>query len=130
MANHKFPQSELTERVIGAAYEVHNELGFGFLEAVYQNSLAIALREIGINVAAEQPIKVYFRGHEVGYYVVDLLAAGSVVIELKSVRQLSTTHEVQLVNYLKATGLDVGLLLNFGPDGVEVRRKSRVYKKP
>jgi GxxExxY protein len=115
--------SELTEQVIGAAYEVYNELGFGFLETVYEKSLVIALRDRGIDATAQKPIDVWFRGEVVGNYVADLVVGDSVLVELKSVRALIESHEVQLVNYLVATGTPVGLLINFGPDNVEVRRK-------
>ncbi len=115
--------SEVTEKIIGGAYEVYNELGFGFLESVYQKSLAIVLKEQGIRVELESHIAVHFRGSQVGTFVADMLVAGNVIVELKSVRQLVDKHEVQLVNYLTATRIAVGLLINFAPNGVEVRRK-------
>lgn len=121
--SNRLPHSELTEQVIGAAYEVHNELGFGFLETVYEKSLVIALRDRGVDVIAQKPIDVRFRGEVVGSYVADLVIGDSVLVELKSVRALIEAHEVQLVNYLVATGTPVGLLINFGPDNVEVKRK-------
>lgn len=117
------PHCELTEQVIGAAYEVYNELGFGFLETVYEKSLLIALRDRGVDAIAQKPIDVWFRGEVVGNYIADLVVGDSVLVELKSVRALIEAHEVQLVNYLVATGTPVGLLINFGPDNVEVRRK-------
>lgn len=125
----ELPHAELTEQVIGAAYEVFNELGFGFLEAVYEKSLLIALQERGIESQSQAPIAVHFRKHVVGEYVADLLIGQSVLIELKSVRSIVEAHEVQLVNYLVATGIPVGLLLNFGPNGVEVRRKVKRLPK-
>ena len=121
--SNRLPHSELTEQVIGAAYEVYNELGFGFLETVYERSLVIALRDRGVDAISQKPIDVWFRGEVVGNYVADLVVGDSVLVELKSVRTLIEAHEVQLVNYLVATGTPVGLLINFGPDNVEVRRK-------
>lgn len=121
--SNRLPHSKLTEQVIGAAYEVYNELGFGFLETVYEKSLVIALRDRGIDAIDQKPIDVWFRGEVVGNYVADLVVGDSVLVELKSVRALIEAHEVQLVNYLVATGTPVGLLINFGPDNVEVRRK-------
>lgn len=118
-----FAHSELTEQIIGAAYEVYNEIGFGFLESVYQKSLAIVLRERGFQASIESAIDVYFRDQQVGHFFADLLVENKVIVELKSVRQIIDKHEVQLVNYLAATGIDVGLLINFGPKSVEVKRK-------
>jgi GxxExxY protein len=119
----RLPFSEVTEQIIGAAFDVFNELGFGFLEAVYEKSLVIALRDRGVEAIAQKPIDVWFRGEIVGSYVADLVVASSVLVELKSARSLIEAHEVQLVNYLVATGTPVGLLINFGPNGVEVKRK-------
>lgn len=129
MSKSSLPNFDVTEKIIGYAYEVHNDLGFGFLEAVYRNSLALLLHEGGLTAESEKLIVVYFRGQPVGNYVADLLVENSVIVELKSVQQLAKPHEVQLVNYLQATGIDVGLLINFGPSGVEVKRKIRYLKK-
>ncbi len=123
------PHSDLTEQVIGAAYEVYNELGFGFLEAVYEKSLLIALHARKVKARSQVPIAVRFRGHIVGDYVVDVMIEDVVLVELKAVRSLVEAHEVQLVNYLVATGTPVGLLLNFGPNGVEVKRKVKRLPK-
>ena len=117
---------ELTRQIIGCAYHVHNALGRGFVEAVYENSMVIELRKRGLKVEQQYPIKVYYDGHVVGQFEADLFVAGTVIVELKAVSTLLQVHEVQLVNYLKATGIDVGLLLNFGDQKVEVRRKLRV----
>lgn len=117
--------AKITEQIIGAAYEVWNELGFGFLESVYERSLVIALRDRGLATQTQLPIGVSFRGESVGEYVGDLLVERVVLVELKSAKQLAAAHEVQLVNYLSATGLDIGLLINFGPSGVDVKRKHR-----
>ncbi|MEM9253559.1 MAG: GxxExxY protein [Planctomycetota bacterium] len=116
---------ELTESVIGAAYAVYNELGSGFLESVYERSLAILLAEQGLNCVWQAPIDVHFHGHVVGEFRADLLVESNVIVELKAVETLNKAHEVQLVNYLAATGKDVGLLINFGPTGVDIKRKVR-----
>lgn len=108
-------EAGLTERVIGVFFAVYNELGAGFLESVYENAFALALREAGIEVTQQAPLAVRFRGVCVGDFKADLLIADRLVIELKAVSQLTTAHEVQLVNYLKATGIPIGLLFNFGP---------------
>jgi GxxExxY protein len=116
---------EITEQIIGAAYEVYNQLGFGFLECVYERSLAVELRLQGFKCDFQYPIAVRYKEQLVGEYVADLIVEGRVIVELKSVRALSQSHEIQLVNYLSATGIDVGLLINFGESKVEVRRKLR-----
>jgi GxxExxY protein len=112
----------LTQKIIGAAYEVHNTLGTGFLEKVYENALAVELRRAGVRVEQQVPLAVTYRGELVGDYVADMVVDGKVIVEAKAVSALEAVHEVQLVNYLKATGLGVGLLINFGRS-VEVRRK-------
>jgi len=114
--------SDITERVIGVFFAVYNELGAGFVESVYQNAMALALRESGLKVEQQYPLTVSFRGETVGEFRVDLLVEETVVLELKAVVQLTPTHEVQLVNYLKATGAPVGLLLNFGRNAQFKRR--------
>lgn len=114
--------SDLTEKIINAAYKVHNVLGFGFLERVYQNALMIELKRMGLIVSNEMPIKVYYRNEIVGEYIADIIVEDKVILELKAVKDLAEIHEVQLVNYLKATGMEVGLLINFG-HSVQVRRK-------
>ena len=114
--------ADLTDKIINAAYKVHNVLGFGFLEKVYQNALAIELRKGVLAVSSEVPIKVFYDNEIVGEYVADLIVEDKVVLELKAVKDLAEIHEVQLVNYLKATGIEVGLLINFG-HSVQVRRK-------
>jgi GxxExxY protein len=114
--------SDITERVIGVFFAVYNELGAGFVESVYQNAMALALRESGLKVEQQYPLTVSFRGETVGEFRVDLLVEETVVLELKALAQLTPTHEVQLVNYLKATGAPVGLLLNFGRNAQFKRR--------
>ena len=119
----------LTRRIIGCAYKVHNTLGSGFLEKVYQSALCIELRKLGLKVVEQEPIKVIYEGQIVGEYYADLLVEGRVIVEIKAADELARAHEVQLVNYLSATDLEVGLLINFGPS-VKVRRKFRDYVRP
>ncbi len=114
--------SKLTEKIIKAAYTVHNVMGFGFLEKVYQNALMIELRKTGLSILSEEPITVYYENEIVGEYVADIVVEGKVILELKAVKELTEIHEVQLVNYLKATGIEVGLLINFG-HSVQIKRK-------
>lgn len=114
--------SNFTEKIIKAAYTVHNVLGFGFLEKIYQNALIIELRKMGLNILSEEPIIVYYENEIVGQYVADIIVEKKVILELKAVKDLAIIHEVQLVNYLKATGIEVGLLINFG-HSVQIKRK-------
>jgi len=118
---------DLTQKIIGCAYTVHNTLGPGFLEKVYENALRIELEKLGLEVKQQEPINVTYDGQVVGEYYADLWVDERVVIELKAAQTLVKQHEVQLVNYLAATGIDCGLLLNFGPS-VQVKRKFREYK--
>ena len=113
--------SQLTEKIIGAFFDVYNELGPGFLEAVYRNAMSVALKDIGLSVETEAPINVMFRGQVVGEYRTDILVDDSVVVELKTARAIDRIHQAQLMNYLRATKMEVGLLLNFG-DQPEFKR--------
>lgn len=105
---------EITGEIIGAFYDVYNELGFGFLEKVYENSLAAELRLRGLCVEQQKPIRVFYKQVLVGEYYADLVVNDLVIVELKAVRKLLDQHQAQLLNYLKATPYEVGLLLNFG----------------
>ena len=116
---------EYTHKIIGAAYKVFNTLGFGFLESVYQKAMIIELAKNDLKAAAEKPLKVYYDGQVVGDYFIDLYVEDNVVVELKTVENVSKQHEVQLVNYLNGLNKDIGLLINFGPTGVDVKRKYR-----
>ena len=120
---------DLTSSIIGCAYTVYNTLGFGFLESVYEKSLLIELNKQGIPVRSQEPIKVYYNDQIVGDFYADILVENQLIIELKSVAQLNAAHEVQLVNYLQATGIEDGLLINFSADKVEVKRKYATYNK-
>jgi GxxExxY protein len=104
----------ITEKIIGVFYDVYNELGHGFLESVYEESMAIALREAGHHVIQQAPVSVHFRGQVVGDFRADLLANDEVIVELKAARAIESAHEAQLMNYLRATRMEVGLLMNFG----------------
>lgn len=114
--------SEITGNVIKAFYSVYNDLGYGFLEKVYENSLCVELRSLGLSVEQQKPISVYYKGSMVGEYFADLVVNDLVIVELKSVEALAHAHEAQLINYLKATRYEVGLLLNFGKRA-EYKRK-------
>ena len=105
---------ELTDKIIKAFYTVYNTLGYGFLEKIYENALVIELNHMGLQAAPQQKIRVYYRGQLIGDYLADILVADQVVLELKAVEQLRQEHKAQLLNYLKATDKEVGLLLNFG----------------
>ena len=114
--------NKLTEKIIGCAYNVSNKLGVGFLEKVYENALAHELRKIGLNVEQQEPIKVYYDGVIVGEYFPDMLVEDCVLIELKTVRNLDEIHSAQCLNYLKATGLAICLLINFNKPKAEIKR--------
>lgn len=119
--------SDITGGVLGAFFEVHKELGFGFSEKVYEGALEFLLLEKGYTVGRQQDINVYYHGQVVGEYKADLIVNGLVLVELKSVDKLIDAHDAQLLNYLKATEIEVGLLLNFGRIA-EFRRK--IYDNP
>lgn len=113
---------DITEQVIGAAFEVHNEMGYGFLERVYQRSMQVELEIRGLNAVIENKIKVYYKGHVVGDYAADILVEELVIVELKVAKEYNREDEAQLLNELKATGIKAGLLINFGRTKVEFKR--------
>lgn len=113
---------DLTDKIIKAFYKVNNTLGFGFLEKVYENAMVIELSKMGYNVKKQQNIKVYYDKKEVGDYYADILVDDLVILELKTAESICEEHEYQLINYLKATKIEVGLLLNFGKKA-EFKRK-------
>jgi GxxExxY protein len=119
---------ELTGKIIGYAIKVHKALGPGFLESVYKNALAHELRNAGINFEMEKPLKVLYEGTVVGDFFADLLIENRLLLELKANQSLVTANEVQLVNYLSATGIETGLLLNFGGERLDFKRKSKTYR--
>lgn len=106
--------SDLTDKIIKAYYDVYNQLGYGFLEKVYENALLIELRKKGLFCVAQLPIEVFYEEQKVGQYFADILVEDSVILEIKAAESLVEEHEAQLINYLKATELEIGLLLNFG----------------
>lgn len=114
---------ELTEKIIGCAYRVYNRMGFGFLESVYEKCMLIELKKAGLNPDSQKSIKVYYDDEIVGDFVADIIVDDTIILELKSVRRVVRAHEVQLVNYLVATGKPIGLLLNFSERKIEVKRK-------
>jgi GxxExxY protein len=114
--------SDITDAIICCFYNVYNRLGFGFLEKVYENALLIELKKLVISAVHQQPISVFYEGVLVGEYFADILVENKVIVEIKAVRYLVAEHESQLLNYLRATNLEVGLLLNFGPEP-QVKRK-------
>lgn len=118
----------LIAKIIQCAYDVRSQLSAGYLEVVYRNALLIELRECGLTAEAEAPLNVLYKGNVVGEYRADIMVDNRVIVELKAVQKLSPIHEAQLVNYLTTTGIDNGLLINFGSDKLEVKRKYRVYR--
>jgi GxxExxY protein len=110
-----YKHSELTDLIIAVFYDVYNELGFGFLESVYRNSLRLVLLERGLSVEQEVPVAVFFRGHNVGDFRADLDVNGTILLELKTAENIIAAHESQVLNYLRSTALELGLILNFGP---------------
>ena len=115
-------QFELTERIIGAFFKVYNSLGYGFLEKVYENALLLTLRKMGLNAESQVPINVFYEGKVVGEYFADILVNECVILEIKAVERLTDAHHAQLINYLRATGVTVGILFNFGPEAQFSRR--------
>ena len=118
-----YKHSELTEKIIEAFYKVYNTLGYGFLEKVYENALLLEFKYLNLQALSQTPINVLYNGVIIGEYFADILVEGKVILEIKAAKALSVEHEAQLLNYLKATNVEVGLLLNFGPKP-EIRRKA------
>lgn len=118
-----YKHSDLTEKIIGAFYAVYSTLGYGFLEKVYEQALIIELQKRGLNGQTQVPIHVYYDGQLVGEYFADIIVNELVILEIKAAKSLANEHEAQLLNYLKATPYEVGLLLNFGPKP-ETKRRS------
>jgi GxxExxY protein len=120
---------ELTEKIIGCAYRVYNKMGFGFLESVYEKCLLIELKKEGLKAESQKDITVNYEDEVVGEFKADILVEDTVILELKSVKQITQAHEVQLVNYLVATGKPIGLILNFAEQKVEVKRKVKEWNR-
>jgi GxxExxY protein len=113
---------DLSYKIVGLAMEVHRQLGYGFLEKVYENALMVLFRREGIQAKQQHPITVHFEGEEVGHYTVDILVEGKIILEIKSSERLVDAHRAQALNYLKATGLRLAILLNFGKRKLEYER--------
>jgi GxxExxY protein len=123
MGEEKLIHSQLTRQIIGAAMEVHSQLGSGFLESVYEEALSYELTIEGLLYERQKPIVVMYKGHSVGTYICDYLVDGKVLVELKAIQRLTSSDEAQLLNYLKATGIRIGLLFNFGAENLEYKRR-------
>ena len=118
----KFPHQELTKSIIGIFYDVYNEMGHGFLEKVYQNAMIVELQSRGFEIESQKRINVYYKRTIVGEYIPDIIVNNSVIVELKCVEYINESHQAQLINYLKSTECEVGLLLNFGNDPQFLRK--------
>lgn len=118
----EFLHREITQAIIGAAFEVHKHLGYGYLEKVYQRAMQVELRQRGLTAALEHPIKVHYKGVVVGEYAADLFVEGKVIVELKVAREYCSSDEAQLINELVSTGVKLGLLINFGRERVAFKR--------
>lgn len=121
--------NKITEITIDSAIQVKRALGIGFLEAVYQNALEVELKYRGLNVEKEKPINIFYRNTQVGYYRADLFINNCLIVEIKVAETIDKAHEIQLVNYLQTTGIDDGLIINFGSERIGLKRKFRLYNK-
>ncbi len=124
-----YKDKELTSTIIGCAYKVYKNLGFGFLESVYEKALIIEMTKADLKSESQKAIDVYYDDQIVGHFIADLFVEGKIIVELKSVATLTKSHELQLVNYLTATRINIGLLINFGEEKVEIKRKIRSLKQ-
>ena len=120
--NEDYKYKEMTDKIISAFYKVYNSLGYGFLEKVYENALIIELKDRGMVAVPQAQIQVFYKGNTVGEYYADIVVEDKIIVEIKAGRDLAPENEAQLLNYLKATDMEVGLLLNFGPEP-QVKRK-------
>jgi len=118
----KILYKDLSYKIVGLAMQVHNKLGFGFSEKVYENSTMILFRREGIQAKQQTPITVYFEGEVVGDYYADILVEDKIILELKSAEEIADAHRSQVLNYLKTTGLQLAIILNFGKEGLEYER--------
>ena len=116
---------DITGAIIGCAFDVINELGAGFLESVYERAMVVAFEQKGLAVRSQHPIGVVFRGRNVGDFYADLLVANQVIVELKAVKTVTPEHQAQIINYLNGTGIEVGLLINFGNQKLDYKRFTR-----
>ena len=116
---------DLTKGIIGCGFEVSNELGAGFLESVYERAMLVALADVGLSAKSQAAIAVFFRNRRIGEFFADIIVEGKVIVELKTAKAITPIHEAQIINYLKATGIEVGVLMNFGNPRLEYRRFTR-----
>jgi len=119
----------IIQKIIAAAYAVQNQLGAGFLEKVYEKALTIELKKLGVDFQTQYPIDVFYDDVKIGDFYADLFINDRLIVELKAVELITVAHEKQLINYLAATGIDDGLLINFGSGSVQIKRKFRIYKR-
>ena len=119
----------ISQKIIGCAYRVYNTLGYGYLESVYEKCMEIEFSENSLKAEMQKPIEVKYHEIKVGNFITDAVVDDKIIIEYKSIQKLNKIHEVQLVNYLVATGIDVGILINFGEEKVEIKRKVRDLKE-
>jgi len=122
LLDRQYPYKELTGKIIGAAMEVHTTLGCGFLESVYEEALAVEFRLQEIEFERQKPLDVFYKGNKVKQFICDFLVAGSVLVELKAIKELTAIETAQVLNYLKVTNLKLGLLLNFGSSSLQYKR--------
>lgn len=125
----QYKHSDVTDRIIGVFYDVYNVLGYGFLEKVYERAMVMRLEKAGLSVRPQEQIDVYFDGELIGHYIADLVVNDVVLVELKAADRLAPEHEAQLLNYLRATNIEVGLLLNFGNEAKVVRKAFDNHRK-
>ena len=118
----KLLYEDITSKILASCFEVINELGSGFLESVYEKALIIALKQKGVRATSQAPLAVFFRGENVGEFIADLIVEDKIIVEIKAVKALAPEHQAQLINYLKATHMKVGLLVNFGRPKLEYKR--------
>lgn len=119
----------IIQKIIAAAYAVQNQLGAGFLEKVYEKALTIELKKLGVDFQTQYPIDVFYDDVKIGDFYADLFINDRLIVELKAVELITVAHEKQLINYLAATGIDDGFLINFGSGSVQIKRKFRIYKR-
>jgi len=118
----KYKHQELTSKILSCAFEVHNTLGCGFLEKVYERAMILELQANGLSIETQKPIKITYKGKDVGNYIADIIVENKVIVELKTAEFLTKIHKAQLLNYLRATGYEVGLILNFARPKLEYKR--------
>ena len=124
----KFLHKDLTSKILKAAFEVHNTLGCGFLEKVYENALMVEPKKQGIECESQEKMEVNYKGERIGDYIADIIVEGKVIVEVKTAQNINSIHKAQVLNYLKATGLEVGLLLNFANSRLEYKRLALTHE--